>query len=221
MLSCRSNQRKVLFLFSLSLLILSACSESTTRYVNINDNKKNTWTQNNWLIDDFYKVYRANDHVEQVLKKAQPYLPYIHKVFRHYKLPPQLAYLPMLESSFNAKAVSRTGATGLWQFKKATAVDNGLRVNRGVDDRLNWKKSTWAAAQYLNKLGKRFNYNWELALAGYNGGPTYISKKMKQQHTWNFWNLKLRKEPHQYVPRFLAMIKVARQKFPDLYYVRF
>ncbi|MCP4298751.1 MAG: lytic transglycosylase domain-containing protein, partial [Proteobacteria bacterium] len=127
--------------------------------------------------------YKKSNHVKQTLNRARPYLPYIHQVFRERNLPSELAYLPMLESSFNPQAVSRTGAKGMWQFKKATAIDNGLTIRWNIDDRLNWRKSTEAAANYLAKLGKRFNYNWELALAGYNGGPTYISKTIKQQHT--------------------------------------
>jgi membrane-bound lytic murein transglycosylase D len=124
----------------------------------------------------------------------------------------------MLESCFDAEAESRTGALGLWQFNDITAKE--FKLDQGVlsDDRLDWKKSTHAAAEYFNRLGKRFDYDWALALAGYNGGPNYVAKQMKAQGVDNYWDLKLREEPYQYVPKFIAMLKVAREKYPELYY---
>lgn len=211
----------VLFIVFLFISFLfSGCSTSTNspRVHYIKDNKRDTWTGNNLRIETFYRKYSKSTHVKRSLNRAQPYLGYIHRVFRHYHLPPELAYLPLLESSFNPRAVSRTGAKGLWQFKAGTARDMGLHVSRFSDERYNWKKSTIAAAKYLDLLGKRFNYNWELALAGYNGGPNYIASSMKNQRTWDFWRLKIRREPGTYVPRFLAMLKVAREKYPSMYF---
>ncbi len=202
----------------LAVLLIGGCSASKRRVQYVKDNKQNTWSQFNKRIDKHYWKYRSNQHVQISLKRAQQYLPYIHQVFRQYQLPPELAYLPILESSFRSSAVSRTGAKGLWQFKSGTARDMGLRGGWFRDDRLNWKKATIAAAKYLDRLGKRFNYNWELALAAYNGGPNYISKQMKRQRSWNFWDLKIRNEPSQYVPKFLAMLRVAKEKHPRLYY---
>ncbi|MBC8257829.1 MAG: lytic transglycosylase domain-containing protein [SAR324 cluster bacterium] len=132
-------------------------------------------------------------------------------------MPPELAHLPILESCFDTKADSGS-ARGMWQFTKATAKDYGLKVGWLADDRLNWRKSTDSAARYLKKLGERFNQNWELALAGYNGGPGYLERQIKSQGTRNFWKLKLRKETHEYVPKFLAMLRVARKRYPELYF---
>ena len=101
--------------------------------------------------------------------------------------------------------------------KLATRV---LILDQGVlvDDRYDWKKSTLAAAEYFERLGKRFDYDWALALAAYNGGPNYLAKTMKQQGKDNYWDLKLREEPQNYVPKFLAMLQVAKEKYPSLYY---
>ncbi|PCI22173.1 MAG: hypothetical protein COB67_13565 [SAR324 cluster bacterium] len=217
MRSYNKNNFYTALLLLLVFVFVQSCGVSSRR-VKIKDNKRKVWSQYNARIAKFYKIYNSNQTVKSSLKKAQPYLPYIHKVFRRYQLPPELVYLPMLESAFNPKAVSRTGARGLWQFKKATGEEYGLNVNWYRDERNDWKKSTHAAARYLKKLGERFNYNWELALAGYNGGPTYLSKTMKKQHSWNYWNLKLKKEPSQYVPKFLAMLRVAKKKYPKLFY---
>ena len=106
----------------------------------------------------------------------------------------------------------------MWQFTRSTGEEYGLSVGFLSDDRLNWRKATHSAARYLKKLGDIFNRNCELALAGYNGGPNYMKRQMKSQGTRNFWKLKLRKETHEFVPKFLAMLKVARNQYPEMYF---
>lgn len=177
------------------------------------------WQQSNSRINKYIRVYYDNNHVKTCLDRAtsKRYLYYIHRVFYKYKLPPELAHLPILESCFDTNADSGH-ARGMWQFTRTTAEDYGLSVNFISDDRLDWKKATHSAAQYLRKLGDMFNKNWELALAGYNGGPNYMERQMKSQGTRNFWKLKLRKETYEYVPKFLAMLRVARSKYPELYF---
>jgi len=215
------NRKSLLLYLPLVLLvffIINGCSTAKYQPSYVKDNKPNTWNQVNKRISKHYRKYSGSQHVLHSLKRGQKYMLVIHQIFRQYHLPPELAFLPILESSFKVNATSRTGAKGLWQFKAVTAKDCGLSVGWIRDERLDWQKATVAAAKYLDKLGKRFNYNWELALAAYNGGPSYISKQMKHQHSWNFWDLKIRKEPSQYVPKFLAILRVAREKYPRLYY---
>ncbi len=210
----------LVLLFIILCFGLESCRSSKTYKpaYRAKDNKKNVWNQKNSRINKFVRQYSRSQHVKQVLKRAKPYLPYIKKELKKRRLPMELAYLPMLESSFNPKAKSPTGATGMWQFTKATAKDYGLKVGWFRDDRKDWRKSTRAAVRYLDVLGKKFNYNWELALAAYNGGPGYIERTMKRQRSWNYWKLRLRREPHEYVPRFLAMLQVARKKYSRLYF---
>ena len=202
-------------------IILVGCS---TKPIGPPDNRQfdNTriWKQSNSRIKKYVQVYSNNKHVKVCLDRAADsrYLHYIHRVFYKYDLPPELAHLPILESCFDTRAVSWTGARGMWQFTKATAKDYGLRVSPLSDDRFNWRKSTHSAARYLKKLGEMFDNNWELALAGYNGGPGYMSQQIKSQGTRNFWELELRKETRNYVPKFLAMLSVARKRYPELYF---
>lgn len=186
----------------------------------IKDQNPQMWQMSNARIDGFVDRYSKTKTVETCLQRSREngYLKHIHRVFYERRLPPELAHLPMLESCFDAKAKSRTGALGLWQFNDITAKEFKLDQGILVDDRLDWKKSTLAAAEYFDRLGKRFDYDWALALAGYNGGPNYVAKAMKEQGTQNYWDLKLREEPHNYVPKFIAMLKVAREKYPALYY---
>ena len=213
---------KVLWIafFVIASLGLEACRSASSRTTyRPQETPQNVWTQKNSRINKFLKIYtdKSNKTVMMSLKRAQPYLPYIRNELKKRNLPPELAFLPMLESSFNPKAKSQTGALGMWQFTKGTARDYGLRVGWIRDERLNWQKSTRAALDYLDRLNKKFKNNWELALAAYNGGPGYIERSMKKQRTGNFWKLKLRKESHEYVPKFIAMLQVARKKYPHLY----
>jgi membrane-bound lytic murein transglycosylase D len=166
-------------------------------------------------VKKFRAHYMANRTVETTLQRGRFYLPAILEEFRRRRLPVELAYLPMLESGFQVRADSGH-ARGLWQFTRQTAEHMGLRVGVMADDRLDWQKATVAAATYLESLGQRFNYNWELALAAYNGGPGYIETAMKEQRSGNFWELNLRQETAEYVPRFIAMLQVARAKNPEL-----
>ena len=202
-------------------LFIAGCSVKSSVKIDKRQYKNQTvWEQSNPRINKFVQVYSRNTHVKTCLNRASSkrYLNYIHRVFYNYKLPPELVYLPILESCFDTKAKSVTGARGMWQFTRSTGEEYGLSAGFLSDERLNWKKATHSAARYLKKLGDMFNSNWELALAGYNGGPNYMKRQMKSQGTRNFWKLKLRKETYEYVPKFLAMLKVARNKYPEMYF---
>jgi membrane-bound lytic murein transglycosylase D len=186
----------------------------------IKDKNPEMWNLSNQRVNTYVGRFNKTKTVETCLKRSQQngYLKHIHRVFYQRRLPPELAHLPMVESCFDAKAKSRTGALGMWQFNEITAREFNLDQGILVDDRYDWKKSTQAAAEYFDRLGKRFDYDWALALAGYNGGPNYLAKTMKQQGKDNYWDLDLREEPRNYVPKFLAMLQVAKEKYPSLYY---
>ena len=202
-------------------LFIAGCSFKSSVKIDKRQYKNQTvWEQSNPRINKYVQVYSRNTHVKTCLNRASSkrYLNYIHRVFYNYNLPPELVHLPILESCFDTKAKSVTGARGMWQFTRSTGEEYGLSAGFLSDERLNWKKATHSAARYLKKLGEMFNSNWELALAGYNGGPNYMKRQMKSQGTRNYWKLKLRKETYEYVPKFLAMLKVARNKYPEMYF---
>ncbi len=218
----KKNKNKItsLNLLILILIFLAGCNLKPSVKISDREYKNSSvWKQSNPRINKFVEVYSKNTHVKTCLNRASSkrYLNYIHKVFYKYKLPPELAHLPILESCFDTKADSGR-ARGMWQFTRSTGEEYGLSVSFLSDDRLNWRKATHSAARYLKKLGDIFNRNWELALAGYNGGPNYMKRQMRSQGTKNYWKLKLRKETHEYVPKFLAMLKVARNKYPEMFF---
>ncbi len=100
--------------------------------------------------------------------KSGEYLGEIKNILQSYGLPPELAHLPHVESSFNYKAYSRIGAAGLWQFTRDTGKQY-LTVNNVIDERLDPIASTHAAAKYLAKSYQQLN-NWPLAITSYNYG---------------------------------------------------
>ena len=218
----KKNKNKITrqhLLIFISLFIVGCSLKPSVKIDERQYKNQVVWKQSNPRIKKFVQVYSKNNHVKICLNRASSkrYLNYIHRVFYKYQLPPELAYLPILESCFDTKADSGH-ARGMWQFIRSTGEEYGLSVGFFTDERLNWRKATHSAARYLKKLGDIFNRNWELALAGYNGGPNYMKRQMESQGTGNFWKLKLRKETYEYVPKFLAMLKVARNKYPEMYF---
>jgi membrane-bound lytic murein transglycosylase D len=180
----------------------------------VKDNKPAIWISDHPRIAFFRDYYRGTKTVDKALDQGRPYLPTMVRTFERRGLPVELAYLPMLESMFVNRANSGH-ARGLWQFTRQTAQHQGLRVGAFSDERLNWRKATEAAADYLDQLGEQFHYDWALALAAYNGGPNYLEDEMRRQGTRDYFRLRLRKETEEYVARFIAMLQVARERFPS------
>ncbi len=130
----------------------------------------------------------------------------------HKSLPASLVFLPMLESSFNPKAVSHAGAAGLWQLMPATARRFKLVVNAKQDQRFEIQPSTQAAIQYLNFLYHKFDKNLPLAIAAYNAGEGRVARAIRKAKSNNIQDLKLPKETRQYVSRFYALLELINVK---------
>lgn len=137
----------------------------------------------------------------------------ISNELRRLGLPQDLIWLVLVESGFNPLAVSRAGATGLWQFMEATAGDYGLVVDRWIDERRSPEKSTAAACQLLADLHRRFA-SWELAMGAYNTGVGLVSEGVRRYNTNDFWTLTryayLPPGTRQYVAKILAAAIVGR-----------
>lgn len=140
-----------------------------------------------------------------MLGKRLTYFPLFEQKFKEYDLPADLKYLAVVESALNPKAVSRVGATGLWQFMPSTGSEYGLRTTGVVEERSDPVKSTDAAARHLRDLYKLYN-DWALALAAYNSGQGRVNAAIKRAHSRNFWTIQryLPKETRNYVPAFIA-----------------
>ena len=134
------------------------------------------------------------------------YMPTFEEALEAYGLPLELKYLPVIESALNPNAVSRVGATGLWQFMLATGKRYGLEVNSLVDERRDPVRASYAAAHYLRDLYKIFG-DWNLVIAAYNCGPETINKAIHRSNgATDYWQIYpyLPKETRGYVPAFIA-----------------
>lgn len=127
-------------------------------------------------------------------------------------LPVELSWLPLIESGFNVKALSRSRALGLWQFIPSTGYKFGLKRDLHIDERMDPEKSTAAAIEYLKELHHIFG-DWSTVLAAYNCGEGKVLRIIRDQnlnYLDNFWDFyeRLPRETARYVPRFLATIHI-------------
>lgn len=156
----------------------------------------------------FIELYavRKRNFSGRILGLTKIYFPLFEEVLLKLDMPFELKNLAIIESALNPSAVSRVGATGLWQFMYPTGKMYGLEVNTFIDERRDPVKSTYAAANYLKDLHKIYN-DWELALAAYNCGPGNVNKAIRRSggktSFWETYNY-LPKETRGYVPAFIA-----------------
>jgi membrane-bound lytic murein transglycosylase D len=158
---------------------------------------------------------RLRDYIQESLERGAKYMPMIQNVFRAEGLPLDLAYIPIIESSFKTNALSKASAKGPWQFMKGTAKEHDLKVDWFIDERSDPEKATVAAAQYLKTLSKMFDGDWNMVLAAYNGGPGRVSRAIKRSGIDDFWKLSstkkyLPRETREYVPLILAAMIIGR-----------
>ena len=162
----------------------------------------------NDVVQKFIDRYsgRLRHSISYMLGASNFYIPIFEEALEAYQLPLELKYLPIIESALNPKAVSRVGATGLWQFMLTTGKQYGLQVNSLVDERRDPVKSSYAAARYLSDLYKIFG-DWNLVIAAYNCGPANINKAIHRSNgEKDYWQIYpyLPKETRGYVPAFIA-----------------
>ncbi|TKC00999.1 LysM peptidoglycan-binding domain-containing protein [Pedobacter cryophilus] len=149
---------------------------------------------------------KRKDEMGKMINLGQYYFPIFEQALAAYKIPQEFKYLPIIESSMNPMAVSRVGATGLWQFMYTTGKVYGLTIDNYVDERRDPIAASYAAAAYLRDAYNQFG-DWLLALAAYNCGAGNVSRAMlKAGGSSNFWDIHpfLPNETRNYVPAFIA-----------------
>ncbi len=162
----------------------------------------------NEVVQQFIDRYtgRLRHSSSYMLGAANFYMPIIEEALEAYQLPLELKYLPIIESALNPNAVSRVGATGLWQFMLTTGRNYGLTVNSLVDERRDVQKASYAAAHYLKDLYQIFG-DWSLVIAAYNCGPANVTKAIHRAGgEMDYWKIYpyLPRETRGYVPAFVA-----------------
>lgn len=158
-------------------------------------------------IDRYTKGGRAQ--IAAVLGLSLYYMPIFEQALEEKGLPLELRYLPVVESGLDPNAVSKHGATGLWQFMLGTARGLGMEVNSLVDERRDPYVASGCAASYLKDLYAMYG-DWSLAIAAYNCGPGTVNKALrraggdaKNHDFWSIYNY-LPEETRGYVPMFIA-----------------
>jgi hypothetical protein len=159
--------------------------------------------------------------VAHVLHDATPEVKIMRGVLQQEQLPPDLAYIPIVESALATQAASPAGAFGPWQLTPVTARAFGLRVDHKVDERTNLVKSTRASCGFLRQLILDFGAGSSvmLALAAYDLGPTRVKQAImttvrdpiKQRNFWYLYHVgALPKETREYVPKVVAAMIIGR-----------
>lgn len=166
----------------------------------------------NLALEKVIKYYLKNrkKSYERLIALSEYYFPLFEEKLAKYHIPLELKYLAIVESALNPRAVSKMGASGLWQFMLATGKLYNLKVNSYIDERYDPIKSTEAACQYLSSLYNMYG-DWDLALAAYNAGPGNVNKAIRRSGGLkNYWNIRrnLPRETQGYVPAFIATMYV-------------
>ncbi len=170
----------------------------------------------------FVQQYEGPDrpNMARALGEASQQMKTMRQIFEQNNLPPDLAYIVLVESAMSGGSTSSAGAVGLWQFTPATAKDYGLKVGGGVDERLDAAKSTRAACKYIRDLILDFGAGSSvmLALAAYNLGPSRVkaavrkvSDPIKQRSFWYLYRVRaVPPETREYVPKVIAAMIIGR-----------
>ncbi len=162
----------------------------------------------NSVVKSHIEMYatRRREQVSYMLALGDYYFPMFEQLLDLHGLPLELKYLPVIESALNPVAVSRVGATGLWQFMLRTGKGYGLEVNSLVDERRDPYKATEAAVRYLKDLYAIYG-DWNLVIAAYNCGPGNVNKAIARSGgKRDYWQIyyQLPRETRGYVPAFIA-----------------
>lgn len=156
------------------------------------------------IIKSFLKNRKKS--FSRLMALSEYYFPIFEEAFAKQNVPLEIKYLAVVESALNPKAVSKMGATGLWQFMYGTGKQYNLKIDSYIDERSDALKATAAASEYMTKMYSVFG-DWELVLASYNSGPGNVTKAIRRSGgKTKYWDIRnyLPRETQGYVPAFLA-----------------
>jgi membrane-bound lytic murein transglycosylase D len=187
-------------------------TELLKQRLQILDSKSAFHIEYNPGLENIIKHYLKNRSraYERLMALSQYYFPIFEESLAKYNVPLEIKYLAVVESALNPLAVSKAGATGLWQFMYATGKQYNLDITTYTDERSDMLKATEAACQYMVNMYAIFG-DWDLVLASYNAGPGNVAKAIRRSGgKQNYWNIRpyLPKETQGYVPAFIATMYV-------------
>jgi len=148
---------------------------------------------------------------EEAIKISGRYLGEIEHIFAQYGVPLEITRLAFVESMFNLNAVSKSGASGIWQFMPSTG-KLFLNMDQIVDERNDPIIATHAAAKHLLRDYEALG-SWPLAINAYNAGPGRLKRAINKLKTRDIAKI-IRKYDHRgysfasrnFYPAFLAAL---------------
>jgi len=151
---------------------------------------------------DVDALTRSEKYFQKKLERVDMYLPIIERIFREEGLPDDFKYLVIQESALISDAVSSSNAVGFWQFKEISGLENDLRIDRYVDERMNIVASSRAAAAYLKSHNEYFD-NWAYSLIAYQRGRGGAADVIDEDN-FGQSRLKITNDTYWYLKKFLA-----------------
>lgn len=149
----------------------------------------------------------------QAVEEGGLVLPMMKNIIYERDISPVFLYIAMVESAFNTKARSRTGAGGLWQIVVNTAKELKLTINRDVDERYDPVRATNSAIKYLYKMNRNLN-SWYLTAMAYNCGNGCVNKAIARARSRDLGilmsshNEYIKKETKKYIQKILLMAMI-------------
>ncbi|WP_029287714.1 lytic transglycosylase domain-containing protein [Pedobacter sp. R20-19] len=164
----------------------------------------------NEYVQQYIDIYaKRKDLFGKMMGLSNYYFPIFDKALKDFNIPQEIKYLTIVESQMNPHAISRVGATGIWQFMFGTGKAYGLKMDNFVDERKDPIQASYAAAQYFKDAYEELG-DWLLAIAAYNCGKGAVTRAMAKAESRDFWAIRqfLPKETRNYVPAFIAAVYV-------------
>jgi membrane-bound lytic murein transglycosylase D len=153
-------------------------------------------------------LLRQRPYLQRRLAETQPVIRWVAEQVHNRQLPPLLAFVPLLESSYRLNVISSAGAAGPWQLMPDTASRFAIPITKEFDGRYSLPLATEGALAYLAWLYRFFGNDWLLALAAYNAGEGRVLNAVRKAGSRNIWELELPTETRFYVARFVALAKL-------------
>ena len=154
------------------------------------------------LTELVYQLTNSPRYFNQMVKRANLYMPFIEEAFEAEGVPEDLKFIAIQESGLQASVVSSSDAVGFWQFKAPTGREMGLRIDDLVDERRHILRASIGAAKYFAKANYYYD-NWVYAIIAYYEGQSG-SLPYTEAEYYGAKRMEITAELHWYVLKAIA-----------------
>lgn len=172
----------------------------------------------NYYVINYIKAYALKERINYSNSIYNYYSSSITENISKNNLPDVFKYIPLVCSNFNPLSNNKKGGIGYWQLNYVPGIKYGLIINKDIDERRDFEKSTIAASKYLNHIYTIYN-DWQLTLAAYSCGINTVNKALLRTKGTTFWDIYpiLPPETRDLVPAFTAMVYCINEAGNDNY----